>query len=128
MRYSQSVPWHPLDVVLVGEDSSLRDSLVRALESDEFIGSVRAVDDSGSTTRQDLSEFDVLPFGAGSSGPNLAVGDASTSLTFVLANDLSEEAAEDAAGTVAYLKKDPGAAGIAPVVVALAALCSPQQD
>ena len=91
MRYLSSVPPRPLDVVLVGEDSSLRDSLVRALERDELIGSVRAVDHRGSTTRQDVLDA-------------------------------------NAADTVAYLRKDPGAAGIAPVVVALAVLCSaPQQ-
>ncbi len=124
------MPPRPLDVVLVGEDSSLRDSLVRALERDELIGSVRAVDHRGSTTRQDVLDFDVIPFGAASSRPRLAADDEDAlSLSFVLARDLSEQAPDaNAADTVAYLRKDPGAAGIAPVVVALAVLCSaPQQ-
>jgi DNA-binding NarL/FixJ family response regulator len=131
VRYAPTVPsQRPVHVLLVGEDSSLRDSLFGALESDDSIGTVRAVGHGGSTCHQDLPDPDVILFDAGPPAPNLAAMDGDTtpeeSLVFVLASDMSEETCElaEAVGAVGYLKRDSEVAGIAPIVVALARLCS----
>jgi len=120
----------PFNVLLIAEDSSLRDALIRALEREESIGTVRTVV-KGRPPLQGVPAPDVVLFDAGPPAPDaaaMAAWDATPkeALALVLASDASEQTRKfaEAVGAVAYLRKDSGAAAITPLVVALAALAS----
>jgi DNA-binding NarL/FixJ family response regulator len=126
------MPRRPLHVLLVGEDSALRDKLVEALEREQSIGTVRTVSHD-SWVLTGIPEPDVVLFDAGPPLP--AVEDVEAlnmgrkePLAFVLASDVTAETRElaRAVRAVAFLRKDSGVASIAPVVVALAAFSSPE--
>jgi DNA-binding NarL/FixJ family response regulator len=124
-------PQRPFHVLLIGEDSSLSDALVRALEGEESIGSVRTTGQV--RAHRSAPDPDVIVIDAGPPPPDaaaMAAWDATRkeALALVLASDASEQTQKlaEAVGAVAYLRKDSGAAAITPVVVALAAISSVQ--
>jgi hypothetical protein len=118
-------PPRPLHVLLVGEDCRLRDALVRVLEREDSIETVRAIDLGPPTLRKQRPEPGVV-LHEEPRDPNLPKEPDPIALVF--ASKSSEEPQElaDSARAIAYLKNDPSIADLAPTVAALARLASAQ--